>query len=337
MSIRPSSLEVAQYCGLVGALERTDKGGMWQGERGTAVHLGNQAQHAKDPTAEEAYLTALRAMPKEDAAVTHRLVESLEQYNPPASAQWEVPWALDAAFQLTDYDDEGRISRGKIDTLGEDLIEGERIAVVDDIKTGANPAPAIETIQLLLYGAVGAKLLGVDRYICRIVKPDPDGGEPAIDATGILGQAETDDVLQRLRAAYSRPPTANTGPWCGSCFQRTRCPKRMLVALNPTERDEALAPLSSTDVVTAEQVARLALALDALNDVKERGKEFIHSWLKANGPLQSEGRELHLIQMPGRTTINKKRLEHAGLLGAAQLAGAVTEGAPFFTTRWKKA
>lgn len=149
-------------------------------------------------------------------------------------------------------------------------LTGEGGGVLTDFKTGWHEelAPAAEHLQLLTYGAVYLRALGLDEvslYLCR-----PDRETPGWDGPVVMDAARAEahllDVRTRIfeasasaRQAWEERhvfPALSVGPWCAWCPAQRRCPAQVSALLAVLNGDAEWAVANVVEL-TETQAGRL--------------------------------------------------------------------------------
>ncbi len=127
------------------------------------------------------------------------------------------------------------------------------------------------------------------------------------------------------------------GPHCTSCYVRRKCRVFMLPALSPAARDEALAPLHAgpDDVVDNDKAVRLLLAIKALEDLVDLGKEWVKHHVHSHGELIAGNKRWGSGPTKGKVSVTIERLKLTGLYDLAVEKGAVKLGDPGEMFTWR--
>ncbi len=296
--IRPSSLSLAEKCGLSAELAKT-------------APTSAAAQEGRDKNDElDDWLAGKAPKPK-----------------------W-FPWdnvrgRTQAPLALHDPETGEEITRGTADLV---VVDGAMVTIVD-WKTGSGRyvPPIAENLQLHAYGlALALSTEGATAYTIALAFTDR-----AEIQSATYGQDTWFAMLDRIKAVSSKAPEACVGPWCDGCFQRLRCPAHLLPGA-VSEANTALAPLTSTDVVTADQVLRLHRAAKAMDELSEKGREYVKAWVRQHGSLPDGDQELALVEVAGRRSVSLKQAEAAGLKSMLETAGAISVSPPSERLTWRK-
>ncbi len=171
------------------------------------------------------------------------------------------------------------------------------IVVVVDWKTGRreNVPPVDENLQLLAYGLAAG--LASDAKGFRCIIAFLDGDRVDADESRIYHQADWWPLLERVKAAASRPAVATPGAHCGGCYQRAHCSSwtaRASTALALIERREL--------ELTPETAAQLLLRVQAVREAADFAEEMARSFVRNGGRIEADGKAYAPQMVNGRRT-----------------------------------
>lgn len=330
--IRISALNEAASCGLSASLN--DKSTNAAALMGTAFHAAVAAHYQPTDATREARAIAIGQLGGEHEAEVLEMVERLsEEWNPPTSAQFELPVGLSRRGIYVPYGSPEAMTQGTLDCGWSEPDE----AVVLDFKSGARaewnvPIPRAN-LQLAGYGIAHADHMGKSKMRLGIYLAAE--GKWLWDLVD-LDSPEGTVLWERVRAAALRDPEeAVKGPHCSDCWARLRCPAHLLPIFSEADRDTALEPLTApAGLIEPQKLMRLLQACQVMDEVADKGKEFLRAYVKEHGPFVVDGKQWGPIEVKGREGTSVKALKDAGLYERAVAVGAVRQGPPTQQHRW---
>lgn len=333
--IRISALNEAANCGLAASID--DKSTNAAALMGTAFHAAARAHYRPGPIEREARSIAIGQLGGEHEAEVLEMVERLAaQWEPPATAAFEVPVGLSRSGVAVEHGSPEVMTQGTLDCGWAE----PDVAVVLDFKSGARaeynvPIPR-DNLQHAGYGIAWADRTGKSKM--RL------GTYLAVEGKWLWDLVDLDSpdgttLWERVRAAALRDPDeAVVGPHCSDCWVRLKCPTHLLPALSTAERVSALEPLTApVGLVEPRKLMRLLHACQAMDAIAEKGKDFLKAYVRDHGPFVVDGKAWGPIEVKGREGTSVKALKEAGLYDRAVAVGAVRQGPPTQQHRWKKA
>ena len=311
---RMSALPQAEKCGLSPALAAAHPDAPGRaGLKGVAFH----ARAARHPRAADA-LDALTADERAE-------VEGWEAPELPPGAVHEFPVGLlpTGRFQGHGYD--GNLTEGTLDVGWR---EGD-VAVVGDYKTGERP---IEdgplSLQLAAYGFALADLWQLPKMRLGIWYTRRGEWDWSDDIE--LDGPVAGDLWRRVLYAASQPPIASPGVACETCYQRGRCPERLLPAIQGA--DVALVPfMAGGPELTAARAAAGLQLISAMRDVCDRAEEHVRAAVRNGMRLEIAGKVYEPTECQGRETADLAALRRDGL------TQYVRRGGSYLRWTWRKA
>jgi hypothetical protein len=309
---RPSSLDIARFCGLAPTL-----GAKYGAGRSAAMSSAFHAHAAKTP---EAPRLLARLTPEERTDVLARALPG--------------DLTLPSVGTLRYQDASKELAVALVGLPGKDPIIGtcdmawqvDDGIVVGDIKaTRFSSAHPNESLQMAAYGFALTQKAGASWYIPAHWIVD-DGrwliGE-RVDVDSIDGAARLEDVVF---AAEHTATVGSPGPHCQECYERSHCPEYLmppeLAATSLAKFTEAGAIYSYDDVQT---IARLEKTLEvAKRQLKDSARQ-------SGGIPGPDGKIWKPVTMPGRQSADLKALQAAGM------TEYIKQGESFEQFRWVKA
>lgn len=313
--IRPSSLNIAQYCTLSPVLSeqygrRTD-----ESERGTEVDKAVTAV-LKTPPGQ------ITEMPKDrDALACLRWIQD----NVLAKG-WKI--RVQERVQVFDPDTGGLITHGTPDivaTLNDvvwviDLKKREQYwagllaNIDDDLQTHAYALGAVAETGAFCY--MKSFLLFGD-------------GEVDVKTSRLFGADDLPGLYDKLKDMDSRPVRATTGEHCMRCYSREHCSAWLLPAY---QGPSALEPFTKPEGLTKENAPLALDVVQAMKKAAEVAENLLKEYAKREGGIVVGDRRWACVQMPGRTSVNQAALEKDGLLEQYS-----KKGPPYESFRWLRA
>lgn len=317
---RISSLPVAEHCGLSPAIAAEHPEAPGRGAfKGKAYHA--RVARQKDAADLVALLTEAERAEVESWALPTEI--SLD-------AEHEIALGLTTVGRYSPHGTPGNLTDGTADIAWPDIEFNPPVAVVGDFKTGALP---IEdgplTLQLVAYGFAYANKIGATAM--RLGIWYARRGEWDWSATIELDSPEAADLWRRVTVAATNPPIAAPGPWCDSCFQRHRCPARLLPALAGPLAPE-LAPFVAGGAELTPAAAAVGLrVIAAMREVADRAEEHLRAAVRGGLQLVEGGKIYGPSMVAGRRSADVAGLEAAGL------TDYIKPGRPYERWGWRRA
>lgn len=299
--IRPSLLQIAERCGLAPKLAADFPEASPAADRGSAIHaeIARALLGGTPPESREGLAACGWASKLDIAGV-------------------EVP------VRLLDPETADVITEGTADIVAQ---EPEVLTVVD-WKTGRpeNVAPADDNLQLLAYGLAAG--LQADAPGFRVIAAFLDGDKVTTDESRFYPAGTWWPLLERVKAAATRPPVATPGAHCGLCYQRAVCPsyrERAQTAL-------ALLPKNGAELALNDHTAaELMVRVKAVRDACDLAEEMAKAHVKSGGTVQADGMTWGPRMVAGRRSgPSVKELESTGL------GHLVKQGAPSERWEWRR-
>lgn len=233
--------------------------------------------------------------------------------------------AAEVPLRLADPETDETITEGTADVA---IAEPSKVTVID-WKTGRreNVAPVDDNLQLLAYGLAAGLAADAPAFRCIIVFLD--GDKVTTDESRLYPATEWWPLLDRIRAAASRPAEATPGAHCSRCYQRAVCPswrERATTALSllqarPTDMD-----------LTADVAVQLILRVQAVREAADMAEEMARAYVRNGGTIEADGKVYAPQLVAGRRSgPSIKELEAEGL------GHLIREGRPSERWGWKRA
>lgn len=303
--IRPSRLPLAQYCGYSVTLAERYPESSAAAERGAKYH--------------EAFATFVKT-----GAGPDRIASIFATFPAHAKCEAEVPVTL--------YDPETGdiVSAGTLDIV---LTHVDGSLTIIDHKTGMPDKVdrPDDNLQLAVYGLGTALERGAPKFRVGISFPD----NPPLQLSRWF--CDGDDywnMLARIKAAATQPRNEpKSGDHCNRCYSRKHCHAWALVA---STGEGELARTTPGDLVDDEKIASVLLGITALEERIKIMKAHIQDRARM-APIIAGGKEYGPALSNGRRSVSIDSLEQAGLLEAAEKAGAINPGRPYEVFRWRNA
>lgn len=299
---RISSLPVAEHCGLSPAIAAEHPEAPGRGAfKGKAYH----ARVARQADAADlmALLTEAERTEVEGWALPT---------DEPAGAEHEIALGLTMVGRYSPHGTAGNLTDGTTDVAWATGAAAELTAVVGDYKTGAlHVEDGPRSLQLVGYGfayanKIGAQHMRLGIWYAREARWDW-GAAIALDSP------EAADLWRRVTVAATNPPIAAPGPWCDSCFQRHRCPARLLPALaGPLAPELAPFVAGAADLTPAAAATGLRV-IAAMREVADRAEEHLRAAVRGGLQLVEGGKIYGPSMVAGRRSADVASLEAAGL------------------------
>lgn len=299
MKRRPSTLTMAEKCGMAAHLAEKFPETSDPAERGSGVHLEIAIGKPQSPEAKAAWAWLSRRHPGADVQHERRV-------------------------QLADPETGEVLTEGTADVV----VHIDDVAVVYDWKTGMrdNVAPAGSNLQLLTYGVAVALADGANAFRVAAVFLDGDS-EPHVDESPLFTQAEWWPLLESIKAAASKPVEAKPGEHCRDCYQRRVCPsyqERTKLALTLVAKPNDIA---LTDATAAEMILRVKQVREAA----DLAEEMVRAHVSGGGRVEAAGKVYLPTNCNGRETADVAALKRDGL------EKYVKRGNGYQTWKWVRA
>lgn len=203
-----------------------------------------------------------------------------------------------------------------------------RRAIVIDFKTGRpeNVAPARDNLQLAAYGLATALKLSAQSFTVVLVFLD---GDRVTTDSADFAEADWWRLLERVKAAASKPPVATWGPHCAGCYPRMHCDSWRARAGNAL----MLLPDREADLQLTEEAAReMILRVQAVREAADYGEELVRTFVRNGGRVEADGKIYAPSMVNGRRSgPSVAELEKQGL------GHLVKAGTPYEKWGWKRA
>lgn len=323
---RPSSLSVAQFCGQAPRLAA-------EHGAGRIAYMGKvfHAICSEDPQAEE----LAKLLSAEE-------FEEISRWHKPTTVEID---GIKLAYKFAEKEVEiGMDEDGDYVPPGTEKEPAEAVtagtfdvgwhtdtAYLGDLKKTRFAAPdGPRSLQLYAYGIPFAKKHGCDKLrtgIWDCTEGRWEWSDP-VDLYGFEGQALTSRVL----AAAMNDSELTMGSHCKSCYARLHCPEYTLPI---TVADSKLAPLTEGKELTEENALEALLFTLAVQDLAKAARDTLETYVDRHGPIvdPERGKAWKPIQMPGRESVDIKRLKEAMGEDADEF---IRVGRPYQQFRWGK-
>lgn len=311
---RMSSLPIAEYCGRAGQLQN---GSGRAAAMGTAFHAYCHTGTLPDGLTEDERAEVLTWHKPADVGVGGGTYLRYQD----ATTEPEVT--------LTEGGEV--ISVGHIDMVWTYQQQARKICYVGDIKRSAfTSADGPRSLQLIAYGFAWATAHDCDAFACGIW--DATGGEWS---WGDMIAMDSEDAIRLwervVHAAKNVGGEYCTGPHCGSCWQRWKCPAHLLP---PDMAETTLAPFTAAGSITQDNAYQLRQIADRASDTVELVDKLLKEWAKTHGGIDGpDGKKWLPVQTKGRESFDKAR----ALADHPELSSYMKRGAPYDVFRWVKA
>jgi hypothetical protein len=302
--IRPSSLDIAELCGLAPALAEKYPEENDYSQEGKAFHAeiaGGDAPEISDEAA------AAIAWVRENLTGELRFEQHVKLFDP-------------ETMQV--------ITEGTPDLVAGPGEYGG-MSVVDWKKKGQFFAGYLqspdEKLQTIAYG-----LAICEGRPFRVAIVLLDGKKAEALWSRVFQHDEHPALLARVRAAANREPVPHLGHQCSRCYQRQYCHAWL------AQMQTALAPLAAKDqdpgnlVLNAELATELSTRIDFAEDWLKAAKAARNDFVRSGGVCRVGDKVLTLPIRSGKNTADDKALEAAGL------GQYIKQGEPYEFPTWKK-
>jgi len=327
---RPSSLPIAQYCGLAGSLKHG-------AGRGAAMSRAFHAACADAPDKKKELLGLTEEEAQEIMGWLRPTpctpIDGVElDYG---NAAKELTVTTDSDGQAVDRGSPLAYISGRLDMAWIVDVGDKKYAVIADIKKTKWMGVEPNNLQNLFYGFAFADKHCCDMLICGLWFPVE--GEWSWGSEIDVKSIEAVETWERiLYAADNHDEHGSIGAHCQRCYSRFHCPEHMLPAITA---DSWLAPLREEGITRSK-------ALDVLLKMQA-----LASMIKTTGPVYSAlkeyatraggiadpatGKQWVPVQMPGRLTLSKDKLA-AKLQNkyGDDISDCYTQGAPYTQMKW---
>jgi hypothetical protein len=332
MGNRPSSLPVAQFCGLAPRLSEEAGAG-----RAAAISTYFHALCEGDAkrikaarlllTDEEAEEAEERKRPVDVVIVTSDGGSVPLRY---ADARKERRVGLGPDLRWRPPGHPEAITEGTLDFA---WVHGT-VAYVADIKATAWTCEGPDSLQLKAYAYAFATQERCTHFVPGLWLATEGrwwwGDQVELDSLDNL-----DDEARLLHAINNQDQRPAPGGHCRSCWGRMRCPAHTLSAVHA---DTWLAPVveGRSHLTTPEQARKLLLVVQATEDTLKMAKDQLQEYARRNGgiPDPETGKVYAPVMMPGRASVDAKALRAA--LGD-EADKYMKTGAGYEQYRWIKA
>lgn len=314
--IRPSSLQIAEKCGVSHRLaaEYPEKSEYSAAGDEAHVALAELLRHA-DECPKSNTLLRLPALLQRAAAIIRERYDVI---------------GVEVTLSLATGDPPVVISSGTTDVLARDRKDG--VLTIIDHKTGRpeRVTPARDNLQLHAYGLAAA--FQYDEAAYRVVVHHVVDGKAWLAEPCDVSEEGLWAMFERIKAAVTvgsaEPAEAYRGSHCDMCFQQSHCPAFMLPAFKgPAE----LEPFTKPGGLTKDNVVRALRAVEAMETATDIAKDRLKAWSREHGPVVDGDREWAGGVMAGRRKgPTVKECEELGL------AHLIKPGDPFERFGWRK-
>jgi hypothetical protein len=303
--IRPSALSLAEKCGYSVTLAGEFRESSDAAERGTAFH--------KEAAA---HINGVKA-----SARVGRMLATFAAIDEKVEA--ERPVALvDDDFEV--------LSEGTADVI---VTHADGSITVVDWKTGMPEKvdEPDENLQILVYGLAAAIARGAPRFKVGLYFTE----HPPIRLSAWIDTADAGWIMDRVRNALARDRNEPVvGAHCSSCYRRTHCKAWLLPAY---EGETALAPFTQPGGLSAESAPKALHVLQAMQDAVKIAEAHLRDYARDNGGIRSGSKVWGpMMVRGGRRSVSIDAIPQE-MLDALERVGAVREGRPYETYRWRNA
>lgn len=323
--IRPSLLPISQHCGLAAVLHESDPTAS-----GRRALIGS-AYHAlvADNKPEASRLLDLLTEPEREELASLVIPTDI-----PPNATRERRLGLSPTGGVTEPGTPGNLTEGTADAFWHDTSHKGNVACVVDYKTGERDnREGVEdgslSLQLVAYGFMVASLLKADEMVLGIWYArrgvyDWSGAIP-------LDSPQAAELWRRVVAAATKEPKAEVGPQCETCWQRHRCPARLLPAIDGTAIESLEPFIQGGQALTPATAAKGIQVIAAMREVADRAEEQIRAEV-ASGRLVlvQDGKVYGPSEVQGRSSADVEALLRDGL------GKYVKQGRPYLRWGWRK-
>lgn len=310
--IRPSALPISEHCGEAPVLAATHP----HGDRRDA--LIGQAYHAivaHDPKAVDAI--DVLTIEERKALMARALPTDI-----PDLASHEIRIGLTPQGRWAEHGARGNLTEGTADIAwleehpvprfaGEDIDDVPTL-VLADVKNGPwSVDDGALSLQLAAYAFALA-----DHWRAQAFRPALWYYGEARWNWGpqiVLDSDEAADLWRRVVIAATKPPGATPGPWCDRCYERGRCPARLLPALAGPAAPELAPFIAGGPPLTPESAATGLRVIAAMREVADRAEEHIRAEVRAGLRLEVGGKVYGPTFVQGRQGIDSAALAADGL------------------------
>lgn len=330
---RISSLPLTRYCGLAARLGAEHGAGMaalmsrcWH-----AMLAGNEAE------ARRLHL-ALDTQEKLEVASWKRPTDvQLDgltlRY---ADAEKELRVGLDRNGSYCDPEDPACLTIGTLDFAWCVELNGQRLAVVADLKKSEfTTVDGPDTIQLRAYAFAYASKVGADAFMVGLFIGETGVWDWNPEVVDVCSKRAAELWAEVRQAAENTTGEPVTGAHCRSCYSRLHCPEWVLPA---TVVGTELEPLvtGSIDSDSALRLLRFVEALSGDGGLLERAKDTLKTYVNQGGVIQDPvtGKVWRPVTQKGRPSVSVESLRDQ--LGEEVAAKFITRGAPFQRFTWTK-
>lgn len=314
--IWPSLLSIAEHCGLAPALAMAERQGPGRAAlMGSAYHalVAGDAARARDLLAE---LTV-----EERAEVEGRA----QPTDLPNARGHEVAVGITPEGRWASKGAPGNLTQGRADIV---WYEDGTVTVVDLKSAPWSVDDGPLSLQLVVYGFALADKWNADRMKLGIWYYREARWEWADPIA--LDSPEAADLWRRILIAANKRPEGTPGPWCDTCWQRPRCPVRLLPAMAGPTAPELAPFVVGGGELTAERAAVGLRVIGAMREVADRAEEHIRAAVRSGLMLADGGKVYGPTFARGRTTADVRALEADGQ------GKYLRQGRPYERWGWKR-
>lgn len=324
---RPSSLPVAQFCGLAPRLAA-------EHGAGNSARL-SKAFHAK---------CAGTLEPHQWEALTDDEQKKVESWHKPGDIQppkgpllryddahKELEVAVTESWELTTREAPDCFLAGTLDYCW--LVtakDGTRVVFVADIKKSRYASEGPLSLQLLAYAWMACAHFEADAY-CPGLWIAEEGFYSWADRIFMVDSKEALRHLEQVEAAARNKGEAVTGGHCMGCYQRMYCPEWM----SPVGEGVLAPALNSIEELSEYNALQALLAAERLADQAERAIANIKAAvLHGKVTIRDQGKVYRAATRKGREGFNQKLARDE--LGDDTMKKYTTRGSDYTEFRWVK-
>lgn len=324
---RPSTLDVARYCGLAPKLSA-----LYGTGRAAVMSTAFHAKCSNAPATAEKMMALTDEEREEIAdwkAPTPCTVQGFNLRYEQADKEMFVGLTADLAYPS--FGNSQTVTEGTLDMAWAMEYPGQsqcqRIAFVADIKKSRYTVDGPQTLQNTAYALAYASFRGCTHFIRGIWVADEGEWiwerEP-IEVDSIRGMQLGSEVLY---AARNDGP-ATTGSHCMKCYGRLHCPEWLLAA-DDSKACSDPAKMSASEALgeLLRAQAMAAKAAGMLDNLKAYA--LVH-----NGIPDGKGKVFLPVRCNGRKGLNREAV--AAALGAKDLSAFEEKGKPYDMYKWVK-
>jgi hypothetical protein len=230
-----------------------------------------------------------------------------------ASADKELEVCLNSKGEYCLATDPDCVTVGHLDFAWVVEVDGQRVAIVADIKRSEWTSPdGPESLQLHGYALAYSSKVGAQAYVT--------GQWGAVEGTwwwanrmvDLDGFSELDILGRVLAAAQNVGGDYAMGPHCSGCYGRERCPAYMI---GPQDAHDTLAHYTGGEAITNEKAAELLMLVKRVKDMASKVEDELKHRVRTGAIEVSDGngKVWKPTECQGRLSLSKKLLEADGI------------------------